>query len=181
MPTTTTGLDVVVIDRRSSIPLGSAVINVVRDEAHLTTEHADVHGRVSVDLPEGAFDVMVSAGGYVASLFRGVGVLAGQRVEIVRALGAGEGRVEEPPAGAIGGRCLDRLDQPLANIIVQAMSDTLNYTVRSDKHGCYMLNGVQPGKYRVTWRSGDRALLTQEMKVERPRQFIRFDAQLLFL
>jgi hypothetical protein len=179
--TYTTGLDLQLVDRRSAIPIGSAVVNIAWDSNRLTTEHADVHGRVSVELPEGAYDVMVAADGYNAALFRGIGVLEGQRVELIRALSVGNGRLEEKPSGAIGGTCVDRLEQPISNIIVQATSGALNYTVRTDKHGCYMLNGVEPGTYSVTFRTGDRAVLSQQLTIARPRQLIRYDARLLFV
>ncbi|MBV8424023.1 MAG: carboxypeptidase regulatory-like domain-containing protein [Candidatus Eremiobacteraeota bacterium] len=156
------------------------VINIVRDASHLITEHTDVHGRVSVDLPQGAYDVMILAGGYTSTLLRGVGVLDGQRVELIRGLTPGDGRVEEKPAGAIGGICLDRLGHPIMNVIVQAMGDGQNYTVRSDKKGCYVLSGLRPGKYRIVWRTGDRALMTEDINLEHPRELVRKDVALLY-
>jgi hypothetical protein len=156
------------------------VINIVRDASHLITEHTDVRGRVSIDLPQGAYDVMIMAGGYTSTLLRGVGVLDGQRVELIRGLSPGSDRVEEKPAGAIGGVCLDRLGHPIMNIIVQAATEGLSYTVRTDKHGCYVLSGLQPSTYRVTWRSGDRALMTEDISVPRPRELIRKDVRLLY-
>lgn len=175
-----TGLDLQVVDRRSAVPLAAVVVNVVRDATHLITEHTDVHGRVSVDLPEGAYDVMILAGGYTSTLLRGVGVLDGQRVEVIRGLTPGNGRVEEKPAGAIGGIVTDRLGHAIMNIIVQAMGEGANYTVRTDKHGCYVLSGLLPGKYRVMWRAGDRALMNEDISVTRPRELVRKDVQLLY-
>jgi hypothetical protein len=179
-PQNTTGLDLQIVDRRSSVPLTSVVVNIVLDATHLRTEHTDVRGRVSVDLPEGAYDIMLLAGGYTSTLIRGVGVLEGQRVELIRGLEVGDGRVEEKPAGAIGGVCYDRLSQPLMNIIVQAAADGLSFTVRSDRHGCYMLNGLPPAKYRVTWRTADRALMTDTIELAKPRELVRKDVHLLY-
>lgn len=181
MAHTTTGLDLTLLDRRSSIPLASAGVNIVWGGDRLTTEHADLHGRVAVDLPEGAYDVLIAAQGYMSSLFRGIGVLEGARVELSRALVPGEGHAEEEPAGAIGGFVLDRLNRPVMNIIVQASSDHNNYTVRSDKQGVYVLHNVIPNTYEVIWRAGDRALLKQNVVVESARQLVRVDAQLLYL
>lgn len=175
-----TGLDLQIVDRRSSVPLTSVVVNIVVDATHLLTEHTDVRGRVSADLAEGAYDVMIMHGGYTATLIRGVGVLDGHRVELVRGLEPGNGKLEEKPAGAIGGICYDRLSQPLMNIIVQASAEGHSYTVRSDKQGCYMLNGLQPGKYHVTWRTADRALMTDDIEIGRPRQLVRKDVHLLY-
>jgi hypothetical protein len=160
--------------------LTSVVVNIVLDAMRLLTEHTDVRGRVSVDLPEGAYDIMVIAGGYTSTLMRGIGVLEGQRVELIRGLTAGDGRVEEKPAGAIGGVCYDRLSQPLMNIIVQANADGLSFTVRTDRHGCYMLNGLPPGKYRVTWRAADRALMSDEIDLPKARELVRKDVHLLY-
>ena len=179
-PPNTTGLDLQIVDRRSSVPLASVVVNIVLDPSHLRTEHTDVRGRISVDLPQGAYDVMILAGGYTATLMRGVGVLDGQRVELIRGLSPGNGRLEEKPAGAIGGICHDRLSQPLMNIIVQAAADGQSYTVRTDRKGCYMLNGLVPGTYRLTWRTADRALLTEEVELSHPRQLMRKDVRLLY-
>lgn len=156
------------------------MVNIVRDASHLITEHTDVHGRVSIDLPQGAYDIMVLAGGYTSMLMRGVGVLDGQRVELIRGLTPGDGRVEEKPAGAIGGICLDRLKHPIMNVIVQAMGEGVSYTVRSDKHGCYVLSGLLPGTYRVVWRTGDRALMTEDITLSRPRELVRKDVNLLY-
>ncbi|MGH7714808.1 MAG: hypothetical protein ACREML_02315, partial [Vulcanimicrobiaceae bacterium] len=66
----TTGLDLQVVDRRSAVPIASVVINIVRDATHLITEHTDIRGRISIDLPEGAYDVMIMAGGYTSTLLR---------------------------------------------------------------------------------------------------------------
>ncbi|MBV8148470.1 MAG: hypothetical protein JO092_05205, partial [Candidatus Eremiobacteraeota bacterium] len=59
-------MDLQVVDRRSAVPISAVVINVIRDATHLITERTDVHGRVHVDLPQGAYDVMIMAGGYPA-------------------------------------------------------------------------------------------------------------------
>jgi hypothetical protein len=174
------GLDLQVVDRRSAVPISSVVINIVRDATHLITEHTDIRGRVSVDLPEGAYDIMIMAGGYTSTLLRGVGVLDGQRVELIRGLTPGNDRVEEKPAGAIGGVCLDRLGHPIMNIIVQAAGEGVSYTVRTDRHGCYVLSGLLPAKYRVVWRSGDRALMTDDISVSKPRELVRKDVRLLY-
>jgi hypothetical protein len=158
----------------------SVVVNIVLDATHLMTEHTDSRGRVSVDLPQGAYDVMILAGGYTSTLVRGVGVLEGQRVELIRGLTPGNGKLEEKPAGAIGGVCYDRLSQPIMNVIVQAAAEGLNYTVRSDKKGCYMLNGLPPASYQITWRTGDRALMTEQVELSRARELVRKDVHLLY-
>jgi hypothetical protein len=170
------------LDRRSSIPLASAVVNIVWGTDRISTEHADVHGVVSADLPEGSYDVLVAASGYMSSLFRGIGVLEGQRVEVVRALIPGRGPgAQEQPSSAIGGMVVDRLEHPLSNIIVQATSSEHNYTVRSDRHGCYVLNNVVPGAYEVIWRNGDRALLKESIEIDKPHVLVRRDVRLLYL
>jgi|SRR5579872_1258509 len=174
-----TGLDLQIVDRRSAIPITGVVVNILHD-TQLLTEQTDVRGRISVDIPEGAYDVMIQASGYTPTLLRGVGVLGGQRVEMLRALSPGADRLEEAPAGAIGGVCTDRLDHPLANVIVQATAKGQSYTVRSDKRGCYMLGGLPPATYTVIWRTGDRALQTEEIEVSTPRELIRKDVRLLY-
>ena len=173
------GLDLQIVDRRSAIPITGVIVNIVCD-AHLLTEHTDVHGRISVDIPEGAYDVMIQASGYTPTLLRGVGVLGGQRVEMLRALSPGNERLEEAPAGAIGGVCSDRLDRPLVNVIVQATAKGQSFTVRSDKRGCYMLAGLPPATYTVMWRTGDRALQTEEIEISGPGELVRKDVRLLY-
>jgi hypothetical protein len=179
---TQTGLDLRLLDRRSSIPLASAVANIVWDNARVTTEHADIRGNIAVNLPQGSYDVLVVAAGYMSSLFRGIGVLDGQRVEVIRGLSPGQGPGDqEKPASAIGGMVLDRLEHPIANIIVQATSGQHNYTVRSDRHGCYVIHNVIPGTYEIVWRAGDRALFKEEIPVPKAGQLIRYDARLRYL
>jgi len=176
-----TGLDLMLLDRRSSIPLATAVVNLLSHD-RLTTAQADVHGKISLDLPEGSYDLMVAAKGYMSALFRGLGVVDGRRVEVIRGLDPGGGRsIEELPAGSIGGLIIDRLDQPVTNIIVQAASAQNNYTTRSDKTGCYVLNNVIPGEYEIVWRAGDRALNTEKLKLGGPRLLLRHDVRLIYL
>ena len=173
------GLDLQIVDRRSAIPITGVIVNILCEE-HLLTEHTDVHGRISVDIPQGAYDVMIQARGYTPTLLRGVGVLGGQRVEMLRALSPGNECLEEAPAGAIGGVCWDRLDRPLVNVIVQASSRGQSFTVRSDKRGCYMLGGLPPATYTVIWRTGDRALHTEDIEIATPRKLVRKDVRLLY-
>jgi hypothetical protein len=43
-----------------------------------------------------------------------------------------------------------------------------------------VLSGLLPAKYRVVWRSGDRALMTDDISISKPRELVRKDVRLLY-
>jgi hypothetical protein len=96
------------LDRRSSVPLGGARITCVGRDNRVTQFDADRVGRFTTTLREGAYDLVISARGYLSLLVRGVGVLGGHKQLMTRALVPGEGEKPEcEPATALGGYVTD--------------------------------------------------------------------------
>ncbi len=143
------------IDRRSGVPLAGARATFVWRNARLSRGDADSKGHFEVSLPQGVYDIVVSARGYLSLLLRGIGVLAGTQIELTRALVPGEGQtVEGTPSTAIGGYVVDRLGTPVANVPVRAIVDGKGYVGTTDRRGAYVIHGVHPGTYELVLGTG---------------------------
>lgn len=170
------------LDRRSSVPLGAARITCVWRDNRVSRMDADDRGHFAADLPQGVYDLVISARGYLSLFVRGVGVLGGYRQQMTRALVPGEGKDPEGlPATAIGGYIRDRLGRAVANVTVQANSESGNqsYTGRTDRSGAYILHGVVPDMYDLFVRSGDRNLAKEHVPISHVKHFVRMDVRII--
>jgi hypothetical protein len=175
------------IDRRSSFPLGGAQLMCVWPDKRMSSISASDKGRATLELPEGAYDVVVSAKGYLAILIRGVGVLAGHKTEVMRGLTPGEGHGEnEVPSTAVGGYVRDRLGHPLPNVLVQAVlqtrspiDSTKTYAAPTEKDGAFVLHGVGNGTYELVIRAAERTMAREPLSVPDVKHFVRKDITLL--
>ncbi len=172
------------LDRRSSVPLAGAQINCVWRDARVSWLEADKRGNFSAELPQGVYDLVISARGYLSLLVRGVGVLAGYRQTLTRGLIPGEGQSPHgEPATAVGGYVTDRLGRPVPNVTIQlnAEDGTQAYTTRTDRSGAYMLHGVVPHMYDLSVRAGERTVLRDHVPIAHAKNFVRLDPSLLHL
>jgi hypothetical protein len=175
------------IDRRSSFPLAAAQLMCVWANQRMSSISTSDKGRATLELPEGAYDVVISAKGYLSMLIRGVGVLAGHKTEIMRGLVPGAGRGEdESPSTAVGGYVRDRLGHPLPNVLVQAIfqtrssiDSTKTYAAPTEKDGAYVLHGVGNGSYELVLRSAERTMTKEQISVPDVKHFVRKDIVLL--
>ncbi len=170
------------LDRRSSVPLSGARITCVGRDNRVMRFDADRSGRFTTKLPQGVYDLVISARGYLSLLVRGVGVLAGHHQLVTRALIPGEG--DDPdvePATAIGGFITNRLGRGVGNVTIQINSErgTVAYTTRTDRAGAYLLNGVVPDMYDLTVHAMERRLAKQLLPVASAKDFVRFDLRLV--
>jgi hypothetical protein len=169
------------LDRRSSVPLSGARITCVGRENRIARFDADRFGRFTTTLPQGVYDLVISARGYLSLLVRGVGVLGGYRQAVTRALVPGQGEdSEREPAAALGGYITDRLGRPVGNVSVQinaidAEHGDATYTTRSDRDGAYLFNGVFPQRYDLTVSALERRLVRELVPVPNSREFVRVD------
>ncbi len=170
------------MDRRSSIALHDARINLIGRDNRVMRFDADRNGQFGTRLPEGVYDLVISARGYLSLLLRGVGVLAGHHHNLTRALVPGEGKHPESfPATAIGGYITDRFGRPVPNINVKfkGMHGEAAYTTRTERDGAYLFDGVVPESYLLTITVGNRRLCREQIDVENARDFVRHDLRLL--
>ena len=104
----TGSLVMTLLDRRSSVPLAGARINCVWRGGRVSRLDADARGNFQTTLPQGVYDLVISAQGYLSLLVRGIGVLGGYNQHLTRGLIPGEGQTAEgEPATAIGGFVTD--------------------------------------------------------------------------
>jgi len=170
------------LDRRSSVPLGAARITCVWRDNRMSRMDADERGNFSADLPQGVYDLVISARGYLSLFVRGVGVLGGYRQQMTRALVPGEGKHPEgEPATSIGGYVRDRIGRAVANVTIRANAEngTLSYTTRTDRSGAYILHGVIPEMYDLSGRTGDRMLAREHVPISHVKHFVRMDMRLV--
>jgi len=175
------------IDRRSSFPLAAAQLMCVWPDKRMSSISTNDDGRAALELPEGAYDLVISAKGYLSMLIRGVGVLAGHKTEVMRGLIVGEGRGEnEVPSTAVGGYVRDRLGHPLPNLLVQAVAQTKSivdsaktYAARTDNHGAYVIHGIGDGQYEIVLRAAERLLQREPLNVADVKHFVRHDISLI--
>ena len=145
MEQSTGTLSATILDRRSSSPLAGARVSCVWRDQRITTLRLDQHGKLRVELPEGVYDLIISANGFLSLLLRGIGILGGNDLQLMRALVPGAGQESDgDPATAVGGYVLDRLKRPLRNILVHASGEGHSYTARTDRSGAFIMHGVAP-------------------------------------
>jgi hypothetical protein len=175
------------IDRRSSFPLAGAFVMCVWPDRRMSSVATNEDGRVMLELPEGAYDLVVSAKGYLSMPLRGVGVLGGHRTEVLRGLLPGDGHgSDEDPSTAVGGYVRDRLGHPLVNLMVQVVSQTRSvtdsgktYAARTDNRGAYLLHGVGHGTYDLVVRATDRVVTRETLGIADVKHFVRHDITLV--
>ncbi|GAC1421641.1 MAG: hypothetical protein NVSMB5_14920 [Candidatus Velthaea sp.] len=169
------------LDRRSSVPLSGARITCVWRDNHISRLDADMRGNFTAELPQGVYDLVISARGYLSLLVRGIGVLGGYRQTLTRALVPGEGEDPEGlPSTAIGGFITDRVNRSVGNVTVSAMREDGNasYTTRTDRSGAYILHGVVPGMYDLSVRAMERTLAREHVPIAHVKSFVRIDLRL---
>jgi hypothetical protein len=170
------------LDRRSSVPLHGARITCVGRDNRITRFDADRAGRFTTTLPQGVYDLVISARGYLSLLVRGVGVLAGHHQLVTRALVPGEGDDSETaPSTAVGGYVTDRFGRPVGNVTIHLTAERgdIAYTTRTGRDGAYLLNGVIPQMYDLTVCALDRRLCKEHVPVPDAKDFIRSDLRLM--
>ncbi len=79
--------------------------------------------------------------------------------------------------GGIRGTVLDRLNAPIAGVVLQAKSADQTYSARSDASGQYSLSGLPAGKYQLTAASPGLAPFERTVNVEKG-ETRRLDLQL---
>jgi len=175
-------LECKLLDRRSSVPLALAQVTIVWRTSKISIIEADKQGQFRLDLPEGVYDLVISARGYLSLFVRGLGILAGHEQQIMRALipGVGQAPADEP-ATAIGGYVVDRLGRAVANITVNAHGERATYTTRTDRQGAYVLHGVIPEMYDITFKAHERPILIEHVLVPNAKEFLRHDSRLVNL
>jgi hypothetical protein len=169
------------LDRRSSAPLHGARITCVGRDNRIARYDADRLGRFCTTFPQGVYDLVISARGYLSLLVRGVGVLGGHHQTITRALVPGQGDdPESEPATAMGGYVTDRVGRPVPNVTVtiNADSGTVAYTTRTDRDGAYLLNGIVPNMYDLTVSAMERRIIRELVPIANARDFVRLDLRL---
>jgi hypothetical protein len=129
----------------------------------------DEHGNFRTKMPQGVYDLVISANGYLSLLVRGIGILANHQQILTRGLIPGEGEhAESEPATAIGGFITDRNGQ----------NGRFAYTTRTDRSGAYILHGVIPEHYDLIVRAMDRTLAREQVPIAHVNDFIRLDIRL---
>ncbi len=178
----TGSLCLTLLDRRSSAALGGARTTCVWRDNRMTRFDADRFGRFTARMPQGAYDLVISARGYLSLFVRGVGVLAGHDQVLTRALVPGEG--DDPDgeqATALGGYVTDRFGHGVGNVTIRATADKRNdvYTTRTDRGGAYLINGIVPQMYNVTVSAGERRLFDKFVPIRDAKEFVRLDLRLV--
>ena len=169
------------LDRRSSVPVGGARVSCIWRDERVSALNADARGAFLAELPEGVYDLVVSARGYLSLYLRGIGVLAGYQHTIVRGLIPGEGQIPEgDPATAIAGYLTDRHGAAVRDVAVHAVGEgtVAAYTTRSDRAGAYVLHGVLPGTYDVSVRRGERSLAREIVAIPHVKELVRRDLRM---
>lgn len=172
------------LDRRSSVPLHGARATCVWRNERVSVHDADGHGTFTAQLPEGVYDLAISARGYLSLFVRGIGVLAGYRQTLVRGLVPGQGQpLDGEPSTAIAGFVRDRVGQPVPNatIYVTTENNGTSYTTNTDHSGAYVLHGVVPGMYDLAVRAGDRTLAHEHVPIAHVKTLVRQDLRIIQL
>ena len=168
------------LDRRSSHPLAEARLSVVGHDGRATFGKTNAQGEFALKLPEGVYDLAISARGYLSMLIRGLGVLSGHRVEIVRAMVPGDAGSEPPSdvSTAIAGYVTDRLGSALQHVVVELRSEAHKQNTRTEKNGAYVFHTVPIGEYDIFFRAGDRALEKVPVAIPTTKILARVDKRL---
>ena len=174
------------LDRRSSAPLRGARVMCVGRDGRVSAFDADDAGRFETVLPQGVYDLVVSARGYLSLTVRGVGMLVGHEHAITRGLVPGEaGRgAEAEPATAIAGYVVDRIGLAVPGVAIHVNPATRGgsaYTTRTDRLGAYVLNGVAPGMYDLAVRADDRTVAFAHVPIAHVKSLVRVDLRVVQL
>jgi Carboxypeptidase regulatory-like domain len=182
-PTELTGsLCCTLLDRRSSVPLHGARITCIGRDNRVSRFDADRFGRFTTTMPQGVYDLVISARGYLSLIVRGVGVLGGHHQIVTRALIPGEGGdSEHEPAAALGGYITDRIGRPVANVAIHIAAEhgEIAYTTRTDRDGAYLLHGIVPQMYDLTVCAMERRLAHELVPVASAKEFVRLDLRVV--
>ena len=169
------------LDRRSSVPVRGARVTCIWRDERVSVLSADDRGAFLAELPQGVYDLVISARGYLALFVRGIGVLAGYHQTIVRGLVPGEGRAPEgEPSTAIAGYVCDRVGRTVPDVAihVNGENNAAAYTTSTDRSGAYVLHGVVPGMYDLVVRRGDRTLTHEDVAIAHVKELVRRDLRL---
>jgi hypothetical protein len=172
------------LDRRSSARLGGARVTCVWRDERVSALSADEQGAFVTQLPEGVYDLVISARGYLSLFVRGIGVLGGYRQAIVRGLVPGEGLpLDGEPSTAIAGYVCDRIGRTVPDVAIHVNGEheTAAYTTSTDRDGAYVLHGVRPGMYDLVARRGDRTLAHEHVAIVHAKDLVRRDLRLVQL
>lgn len=170
------------LDRRSSVPVGSARVTCVWRDERVSAHRTDDRGLFVAQLPQGVYDLVISARGYLSLLVRGVGVLGGYQQSLVRGLVPGEGRAPDgEPSTAIAGYVCDRIGRTVPDVAIHVNGErsATSYTTSTDRHGAYVLHGVVPGTYDLVVRNGDRTLSREYVAIAHVKTLVRRDLRLV--
>jgi len=175
-------LQCTLLDQRSSAPLQGARVSCLWRDQRVSTIKADAQGTFVAQLPQGVYDLAISAHGYLSLFVRGVGVLGGYHQSIVRALVPGQGQdLAGEPSTAIAGYVCDRIGGavPGATIHVNGENEGAAYTTRTDRRGAFVVHGVRPGMYDLVVRAGERTLAKEHVAIAHVKTLVRRDLRLL--
>jgi hypothetical protein len=170
------------LDRRSSVPVRGARVTCIWRDERVSALNADERGAFVTQLPQGVYDLVISARGYLSLFVRGIGVLAGYHQTLVRGLIPGEGRAPEgEPSTAIAGYVRDRVGRTVPDVAihVNGENNSASYTTSTDRSGAYVLHGVVPGMYDLVARNGDRTLVREHVAIAHVKDLVRRDLRLV--
>ncbi len=149
---------------------------------------ADARGTFQAVLPEGVYDILVSARGYLSLTVRGVGVLARYTQDVTHGLIPGTGvALEAEPATAVAGYVVDRVGLPVPGASIhlnpaQARAgEGSAYTTRTDRQGVYVVNGVAPGMYDLAVRAAERTVALAHVPIAHVKELLRVDVRVVQL
>lgn len=172
------------LDRRSSVSVRGAQVTCIWRDERVSVLDADERGTFVAQLPQGVYDLVISARGYLSLFVRGIGVLGGYHQTIVRGLVPGEGRVPEgEPSTAIAGYVCDRVGRTVPDVAIHINGgqNTAAYTTSTDRSGAYVLHGVVPGMYDLVVRNGERTLAREPVAIAHVKELVRRDLRLVQL
>ncbi len=162
--------------------MSDARITCVIGVGKIVQVDADQRGEFRADLPEGVYELIISARGELALILRGIGVLAGHTQYMTRAFVPGEEEANDgEPSSAIGGYLTDRLGAPFAQaaMTVTARNGKHVYAAQSDQFGAYLVHNVKPGEYDVVVRTTTRIVSNERITIAAHREFYRHDLRLM--
>lgn len=172
------------LDRRSSIPLAEARVMCAGRDGRVSRFDTDQGGAFEGEFPQGVYDLVISARGYLSLTIRGIGILAGHHQSLTRGLVPGDGQtLEGEPATAIAGYVVDRVGLAVRNIAIHANEEKGGsaYTTRTDSSGAYILHGVRPGMYDLSVRVGERTVEQRPVPIAHVKELVRLDLRLVQL
>jgi hypothetical protein len=172
------------LDRRSSVPLAEARVMCAGRDGRVFRFDADQQGAFAAELPEGVYDLVISARGYLSLMVRGIGILARHHQTIVRGLIPGEGKgLEDAPATAVAGYVVDRVGRPVPNLAIHVNEERGHhaFTTRTDRAGVYILHGVVPGMYDLIVRAGERTVDQRPLPIAGVKDLVRQDLRIVQL